>query len=111
MRSAALQEFCSVLTQRRHHIRFAVSHPEAGGRDANNRIEFSVESNRSTESFLPSCEVALPETVAEDYHGRRAGPVFFGQESASLREIDAQHREQVGRNLLQVNILRVARSA
>src|SRR5579859_1616478 len=111
MRSAALQEFCSVLAQRRHHIRFAVSHLEAGGRDADNGIELSVESNRSTESFRPSSEVALPETVTEDYHGRCAGPVLFRQESAPLREIDAQHREQVGRNFLYVDILRVARSA
>ncbi len=111
MRSAALQKFCGVLAQRRHHIRFAVSQPEAGGRDADNRIEFSVESNRSTESFRPSSEVALPETVTEDYHGRCAGPVLFGQEGAPLREIDAQHGKQIGRDFLQVDILRVARSA
>src|ERR1700676_1474893 len=88
---AALQEFCSVLPQRRQQIRFGVAQPKASGRDSYNRVGFAVENNGSTEGFRPSREMPLPETIAKYCDRRRARPIVFGQENALLSKINAQY--------------------
>src|SRR5580700_11640940 len=111
MWSAALEEFCSILPQRRQQIRFGIAQPKAGGRDSHNRVEFAVESNRSPEGVRPSREMPLPETVAEYCHGSRAWPIIRGQKSAPLRKLNAQDREDARRYLLKVDMLGVTRPA
>jgi hypothetical protein len=63
-----------------------------------------VKNNRRAERW-PSGEVALPETVAQDHDGGGAGPVFFGEEGAPLREIHTQDGKEVGRDFAKVDVL------
>src|SRR5712692_8947000 len=111
MGSATSHISCSVLAQRRIHVGFIPVQPEACGRDANHGVALLVKNNRRTERVWPSGEVALPETVAQDHHGRGAGPVFVGQEGAPLREIYAYNGKYVGRDFAEVDIFRLSRLA
>src|SRR5437016_3079501 len=74
--------FCA-LTKRSKGIRLVSVQLETWGRDADNGIALSVQNKRKADGQRVSCEAALPETVAQDDHGRGTGAILFGQEDAS----------------------------
>src|SRR5258708_8943643 len=100
-----------VLAQRRVHVGYVPVQLEACWCDADNGVALLVENNRCAERLPSIGEVALPETVAQDHHGRGSDAVLFGQEGAALREIYAQNGKQAGRDLAEVDVLRFSRLA
>src|SRR5271166_3161990 len=106
---AVLHHTLRVLAEWSKYIR--VSQRKTSGRDADHRVGFSVENNRTSNGIRASSIASLPQVVINDNHGCRTDPVVIGNEGAPSRDVNAQYRKQAGRNLEAVDILRVAGTA
>src|SRR4029077_2848180 len=74
-------------------------------------VRLSTKNQRFTYSRRPSTVSALPQAVANDDYRCRPALVFFRAELPPRYEIDAQHGEQLGRDLAAVDVLCLSRFA
>ena len=95
----------SLLTERSKHIRLVFSQTEPSGQDADHSVRLAVKNKRHADRCRAGGEAALPQTVADDDHWRRAWPVFVGQEGAPPKRGDAQNGKHAGGNLSAVHVV------
>src|SRR5262249_37191642 len=76
-----------------------------GRRHADNLMLLAIEQQISSEDVAFSAVPLLPQFVAEHAHLVRVGLVFFGQKRSAERELDPEHREEIGCHRIGVNPL------
>ena len=109
--AAVLQERVLPLPDR--HVDVAaleVPHDEVEARrqDADDGEVLAVEEEAAADDVGIAAELALPEAGADQDHRRRARPVLVGGEVAPEHRLDAEHAEEVRRDELALEALRLA---
>ena len=99
-----------VLAERREHVHVTIQ-TESGRRDADNGVRRPLEHQPFTDRCSASAVTALPEAVADDCDGRRAGAIIAWPKPASMRQLQSENGEELRGNLPAVDILRIARGA
>src|SRR5580704_2020804 len=98
------------LPQRSEDLRVA-GQLETGGGDTDHGIRLPFKDERAADSGRIPAKIALPQTVADDGDGRRAGLVLIGPESASVNRSNTERGKQIRRDFSAVHVLRFSRLA
>src|SRR5262245_19584916 len=81
---------------------------KSGGRHSDHSMLLTVEQKVSPDDAVFAVVPLPPQPVAEHHYFMRVGLAFFGQERAAERELDAEHREEIGRHRVGVHSLWLA---